>query len=112
MRRDGLLSHFVKEETEVEVTEFSEVSLLLIAESRIKPTSSWSLSSALPKKHATRYNLATLPIIKKRLKVSSMLHMNLKDEAQAFKEASSNGLLMTLLLSPQKSFFLIYINST
>lgn len=84
---------------ELEVNEFIKVNHL-IEESKLKPVFSWTLSRPFPKSILSATILATSPIIKKRLNVSTIFHMNLKDKAQSFqkKTISSNGLLFTQLL--------------
>lgn len=77
---------------EFEVTESIKVNHLLKAESRIKSTTSLSLSRLFPKRMlpATIHNFAHY---KKRLYVSATFHMNFKDEAQALKKIPAMGCL-------------------
>ena len=77
---------------EFEVTEFIKVIFLLKAESRIKFTTSLSLSRLFPKRMlpAIMHNFVHY---KKRLNVSVTFHMNFKHEAQALKKILAMGCL-------------------
>lgn len=97
---------------ELEVNEFIKVNHL-IEESKLKPVFSWTLSRPFPKSILSATILATSPIIKKRLNVSTIFHMNLKDKAQSFKKKQylAMGCFLHNSFSP-RGFCLIYVNST
>lgn len=64
---------------EFEATAFIKVSLLLVAESRIKPTISHSLSRLFSKRMLPATIWQIYPLLKKKLNVSATFHMDLKD---------------------------------